>query len=69
MATLKNQRQRGSVVTTLRKNFTAKPGEAVKIVVPMFLPRKATNPASGRTGFSMVEPVYEMSITVQAVVR
>jgi len=69
IATLKNQRQRRGGSTPLRKNFTAKPGEAVKIVVPIFLPRKTTNPATGRGGFSMVEPVYEMSITVQALVR
>jgi hypothetical protein len=69
IATMKNQGQRGSNVTALRKDFTAKPGEAVKIVVPMFLQRKTTNPANGRSGFAMVEPVYEMSITVQALVR
>ena len=69
IATFRNQRQRRGDVTPLRKNFTAKPGEAVKIVVPMFLPRKTTNSVTGRSTTEMVEPVYEMSITVQAQVR
>jgi len=50
IATLKNQRQRRGDITPLRK-----------IVVPMFLPRNTTNPASGRRD--------EMSIMVQVLVR
>ena len=69
IAMFRNQRQQRGDVAMLRKNFTAKPGEAVKIVVPMFLPRAKTNSVTGRSGFEMVEPVYEMSITVQAQVR
>jgi len=50
IATLKNQRQRRGDITPLRK-----------IVVPMFLPRNTTNPASSRRD--------EMSIMVQVLVR
>jgi hypothetical protein len=69
IAMIKSNQQRRGDIATLRKSFTAKPGEAVKIVVPMFLPRATTNSASGRKTTELVEPVYEVSITVQAQVR
>jgi hypothetical protein len=54
---------------TFRKTLTAKPGEAVKIVVPTGLQRRTTDPATGKNRIEFVPPVYEMSITVQARMR
>jgi hypothetical protein len=59
----------GGGVGVFRKNLTAKPGEAVKIVVPTGLLRKTTDPVTGKVRLESVPPVYEMSVTVQARVR
>ena len=69
IAKLATQRQRYGDLASLRKAFTAKPGEAVKIVVPMNITRTTTNPATGRPTTTYVPAVYESSITVQAQVR
>jgi hypothetical protein len=68
-AALAKQRQRLGDLALLRKAFTAKPGEAVKIVVPMNISRTTTNPATGQKITTYVPAVYESSITVQAQVR
>ena len=70
IAMMNTQRQRyGGEFSTLRKVFTAKPGEAVKVVVPMSISRTTTNPSTGRPTTTYVPAVYESSITVQAQVR
>jgi hypothetical protein len=69
IAQLNSRRQRFGDLATLRKTFTAKPGEAVKVVVPMSVRRTTTNPTTGRTITTSAPAVYESSITVQAQVR
>jgi hypothetical protein len=69
IATVKGQRQRYGDLPSLLKTFVAKPGEAVKIVVPMSITRTTTNPATGRPTTTNAPAVYESSITVQAQVR
>jgi hypothetical protein len=69
IATVKKQRQRYGDLALLRKTFVAKPGEAVKVVVPVSMSRTTTNPATGRATTTTVPAVYESSITVQAQVR
>ena len=66
---VKKRSQRGAAPLPIGKSYTAKPGEAVKIVVPTGLTRRVTDPATGRTRFETAPPIYPMSITVQAQVR
>src|SRR5262249_32795756 len=54
-------RQRYGDRTALQKPFTAKPGEAVKIVVPMSVRRTTTNPATGRATTTSAPAPYESS--------
>lgn len=62
-AMFKKFQERGADPLSIGKNYTAKPGEAVKIVVPASLTRRTAK------GFESVPPVYPMSITVRAQVR
>jgi len=68
-ATLKKLQQRGAEPRPIGKTYTAKPGEAVKIVVPAGLTRRTTDPVNGGIRIESAPPVYPMSITVQAQVR
>jgi hypothetical protein len=65
----RKRRQRGADPLPIGKSYTAKPGEAVKIVVPTGLTRRTTDPATGRTRIELAPPVYPMSLTLQAQVR
>jgi len=68
-AMIKRFGQRGGGGISLGKSFTAKPGEAVKIVVPTGLTRRTTDPTTGLVRLESAPLVYQISITVQAQVR
>jgi hypothetical protein len=65
IAMFKNQRLRGTP-SGFVKNFVAKPGEAVKIVMPAKIQPATTGPVTGKPVIQPLQPGYEMSITVQA---
>jgi len=67
IALLSKQRQRGT--RGFRKDFTAKPGEAVKIVMPVRVQPATAGPVTGKPVIQPLQPGYELSITVQARVR
>jgi hypothetical protein len=71
IALLRKQRERGTDGGGFRKNFTAKPGETVKIVLPRNAVSQvtATGPVTGRPIVNSVPEAFETSITVQARVR
>lgn len=69
IAIFKKRQHQGADPLPIGKTYTAKPGEAVKIVVPTGLTRRTTDPTTGRTRIESAPPIYPMSITVQAQVR